>query len=333
MRNGPDRRAFLAWAAYTAASRCVTAGPPPENCNLPTNLIQSLPEGKAFTPETTVLPRRTISSLTGSELGKLFDDLTRAYTVLKSRSDQRADDPTGLLYQGWLHDYYCGSGGHDVHRSWFFLPWHRAFVYFHELILRGILGDHFRLPVWDWENVDAVPYFYRNWAASHGCEQFSVGLNGKVVSCSLQAWLLSETPGQDFLGTDQQSGNAQAGPHTFVHSQIGGLLADPKTAAADPLFYAHHTNVDRFWCYWRRHYQFGDRPEWLQKSFCFFDGHGQPVKITVQDLVSEERLGYQYPQSPTVDLYPFQTVIGNLSGAARAVSFPTPDLNRFLNLP
>lgn len=64
-----------------------------------------------------------------------------------------------------VHAHHCTEAGQfQVHWSWFFLPWHRAYLYFMERHLANIVtavlkkdGDTFALPYWDWENVREVP--------------------------------------------------------------------------------------------------------------------------------------------------------------------------------
>jgi polyphenol oxidase len=63
------------------------------------------------------------------------------------------------------HAHHCtGQGTFQVHWSWFFLPWHRAYLYFFERNLAhaltakvGVKTAGFALPYWDWENQRAIP--------------------------------------------------------------------------------------------------------------------------------------------------------------------------------
>ena len=54
-------------------------------------------------------------------------------------------------------------------------------------------------------------------------------------------------------------GRLESNPHNKVHVYVGGapsdssiygLMADPGTAALDPIFYLHHCNIDRLWGVW-----------------------------------------------------------------------------------
>jgi tyrosinase len=55
------------------------------------------------------------------------------------------------------------------------------------------------------------------------------------------------------------SGNLESNPHNQVHVDVGGfnsdqtvwgLMSDPDIAALDPIFYLHHSNIDRMWAAW-----------------------------------------------------------------------------------
>ncbi len=64
------------------------------------------------------------------------------------------------------HALHCTETDHDlqVHWSWFFLPWHRAYLFFLERRLASIIakvfggnGNDFALPYWDWERHKEIP--------------------------------------------------------------------------------------------------------------------------------------------------------------------------------
>jgi len=65
-------------------------------------------------------------------------------------------------------------------------------------------------------------------------------------------------PVTGFLHDGGTSGNLEGNPHNLVHVYTGGivsnsnygLMADPGTAALDPIFYLHHANIDRMWEVW-----------------------------------------------------------------------------------
>jgi tyrosinase len=66
-------------------------------------------------------------------------------------------------------------------------------------------------------------------------------------------------PDTGFSHSGETSGNLESNPHNQVHVYVGGnapdnqtygLMSDPGIAALDPIFYLHHSNIDRMWAAW-----------------------------------------------------------------------------------
>jgi polyphenol oxidase len=117
---------------------------------------------------------------------------------------------------------------------------------------------------------------------------------------------------RQFLGSPYRAGDEPfkgAGciehvPHTPIHIWTGhqnqlhredmGIFY---AAGRDPIFYAHHANVDRMWYLWKpvgeKRKNFTD-PDWLESSFLFYDENKNLVKVKVKDSVDESKLGYVY---------------------------------------
>ena len=81
-------------------------------------------------------------------------------------------------------------------------------------------------------------------------------------------------------------------------------MGNPSTAAADPIFYVHHSNIDRLWNLWLA--QGGGRHDplstssWRNKSYTFFDENGNPVVMKTCDILRcAEQLNYTYESEPT----------------------------------
>ncbi len=248
--------------------------------------------------ETDVVTRRSFRSWKKWE----WDELALAYRTLAQRSPS---DPTSLVWQAALHGYYMSAD--DIHANWFFLPWHRAFLYFHELILRSIIRPTFRLPVWDWEEHDSpkklLPDEFRHLpdAPVSGCNPLRPIQNNPypITPCVAQAWLLSSD--LNFLGGPSKTSRASLGPHHLIHGRVGAVMNNLAVAAADPLFYAHHGNIDRMWWHWSNNYAglisgmpAQDRDAWHKRQFVFFDPSGKPVTLSVGELQDIRKLGYSY---------------------------------------
>jgi tyrosinase len=130
-------------------------------------------------------------------------------------------------------------------------------------------------------------------------------------------------------------------PHGQVHNWVAGLfgsppmaglMADFPTAARDPIFWLHHSNVDRLWESW---VQLGHvtepippDPNWLTndfnsdtgRSYEFFDKTGTQVTTirVVNEVLDLSTLGYEYEALTTLAGCPeFLTApLGGLEAAA-----------------
>ncbi len=103
-------------------------------------------------------------------------------------------------------------------------------------------------------------------------------------------------------------------PHNSVHNCIGGLPPIPNgpwgnmtnnLSPVDPLFFLHHSNMDRLWDVWTRKQQAlklpylpgkADLPGYEKEPFLFYvDGDGRQVGAsTAKDYVSTTRFQYDY---------------------------------------
>ncbi|KAL2931948.1 Polyphenol oxidase chloroplastic [Bienertia sinuspersici] len=99
-------------------------------------------------------------------------------------------------------------------------------------------------------------------------------------------------------------GSVEYVPHGTVHVWTGDRnqpnfenMGNFYSAARDPIFFAHHGNVDRMWSIWKTlggNRQDPTDTDWLDASFIFYDENAQPVRIRVRDCVDTNRLGYTY---------------------------------------
>lgn len=72
------------------------------------------------------------------------------------------------------------------------------------------------------------------------------------------------------------------------------------SAARDPIFSAHHANIDRLWTIWRRLRD--DIPEivdpaWLDTYFYFHDENAQLVRVKLSNCLDFDRLPYIYVEA------------------------------------
>src|SRR5687767_13534928 len=91
--------------------------------------------------------RKNIMSLT--ETSPELVALRAGVAAMRARP---ASDPTGWQAQANIHNDHCPHG------NWFFLPWHRAYLFYFEGICRAASGDDsFNLPYWNWTSQRPLP--------------------------------------------------------------------------------------------------------------------------------------------------------------------------------
>ena len=219
------------------------------------------------------------------------------------------------------------------HGNYYFLPWHRMYIYWFERILRDASGDpELALPYWNYTSPAArtLPEVYRVpaiasnplYVAERNTDAGGVNNGARLpASAAATAWLPFRLVN---FSTALPSGAAFGGRvvdrpvhlmptmgsfesyHNVMHVLIGGengYMSDPTAASRDPIFFAHHANVDRLWNRWLdqgggRANPLDDRT-WMDTRFKFFDEKGRPREIAVRDALDEQKLGYRYDDDPT----------------------------------
>ncbi|KAJ8761495.1 hypothetical protein K2173_001629 [Erythroxylum novogranatense] len=103
---------------------------------------------------------------------------------------------------------------------------------------------------------------------------------------------------------DPGAGTIETTPHTQLHIWCG----DPRqpngenmgnfySAGRDPLFFAHHSNVDRMWNIWKklkkRNKDISDT-DYLESTFAFYDENKNLVRVKVKDSLDSRKLGYDF---------------------------------------
>ncbi len=93
-------------------------------------------------------------------------------------------------------------------------------------------------------------------------------------------------------------GTVEASPHVPVHTWTGNPKAKIATSdmgnsqfsAFDPIFHAHHSNIDRLWEVWKalakgNHQDITD-PDYLNTEFLFYDENGNLVKVKISQALN-----------------------------------------------
>jgi polyphenol oxidase len=264
-----------------------------------------------------IVERKALSAYTQAEIARL----RAAYAAMRALP---RNDPRSWLMQANLHASYCGqceNSTEQVHGSWSFLPFHRAFLYYHERILGSLTGeiDKFRLPLWEWENARMFPQAYiapanagnALWDAKRNAFMLSGSALPESDATADRVALLDDIA--DFLtfgGGPTTGGALESDPHNVMHVDIG-MQEPPWTdmgnlgySARDPLFYTHHANLDKLWHRWNA---LGRKnpadAEFLTLRWTFYDEHGSLVSISAADVIDHRqnlRYAYESGSSTTV---------------------------------
>jgi hypothetical protein len=286
----PSRREFLARSSLAAGAALLAAQPSE-------GLAQ--PAGP--------LVRKNIKTLdpNGPEVTKLRN----AFSVLEARTQTSPQDPTGWLAQANIHRNSC------THANWWFFPWHRAYLYYFEQILRAVAGDpSLTLPYWDWSDPEtrAIPgpfwtrYLYRVYRGP-GIGPTSQVPDEYVDPDAVIAPILNITDFATFGGAAATAPLQQAGagwlegsPHNTVHSWVGGAMGIVAWSAQDPIFWLHHANIDRLWTVWDAQHpnSYPTDSTWLHQPFRFVAVNGQAVTITPSQVLTTTALNYRYDTQP-----------------------------------
>jgi tyrosinase len=170
------------------------------------------------------------------------------------------------------YQYWAGIHGLPLpisctHGTPLFLPWHRAYLYYFEQYLMD-QEPGVTLPWWDWSTQQGVPPIYADTSAPNPLSgspitgipdsQFAgqqispvtdtyrvPGRPGALPNAAHVQWLINLETFADFTQQVEQT-------HNNVHSWVGGTMDEIPVAAFDPIFWAHHTMIDRIWALWQQ---------------------------------------------------------------------------------
>jgi tyrosinase len=276
-----------------------------------------------------IFTRKNVYSLSPAEI----DAIRLGVATMKKRV---ATDPTSWAYQAKMHAVDAGGilANQDQcqHRQFFFFSWHRMFIFYFEKILRKASGSPtLTLPYWNYTDVAAqaaLPDAWRNPANTTTNSLYNstrsavynggAGLPAADVSYAsgfaLTNFTAATAATPSFGGRTVTapahfpagggSGRIEQSPHNNVHNDIGGEMATGESPR-DPIFWLHHSNIDRLWKRWialggGRTNPTGDTA-WMTQSFTFFDENGAAVSLTGAQIVNTvSQLGYRYDDDPLV---------------------------------
>jgi tyrosinase len=276
------------------------------------------------------------------KLGNPGDDLDWYGKAVADLQRRPATDPTNWRYLAAIHGYINPpfpqtAAQHDFwaqcqHQTWYFLPWHRAYVIcFEQIVAAAVVKvggpQGWALPYWNYSDpanhnqarllpAAFVPQRHpggeNNPLWVRGRNSTTANFNIPDQDVSLHNLTYSHFTGGSagahpgfggpqtaFSHGGQVNGGLEDVPHNQIHDDIGGLMGDPRTAALDPIFWLHHANIDRLWEVWSK--TLGNAnpidPNWLANlSFKFHDAAGSVLTFTASQVLDTTTLlhGYRY---------------------------------------
>ena len=320
---------------YSSAMKSVPAGefvevgvardPLVNNCMHLARYIGTVSPPFSAIPALAPFVRQSIAALTPAQIASL----QHGVAVMMSRP---ASDPTSWRFQANIHGTYDSATtpaemevwNNCEHGSYYFLSWHRMYLYFFDRILRAAAGDpNLVLPYWNWTDPAqrTLPLAFRQPAnASNplyiappnrpaaldaGTASLGAGTVDYSVAFADVNFDSMTGSGASFGGQiaspmqfNGPHGAFESQPHDVVHVALGGLKSDPDTAAQDPIFWLHHANIDRMWNRWLK--QGGGRADpsdaaWRNTKFTFFDEAGHAVYLSGAEVIDTVgQLNYRY---------------------------------------
>jgi len=258
--------------------------------------------------------RKSASNLSANEL----TDLRDAFSAVYGLTDER-----GYGFYAGVHGLplptYCEHG------TLLFLPWHRAYLYFFERALvdalrraRGNQAATVSVPWWDWTSAQAhttgLPAGYRPAGRSGAANPLAAG--PVTLSRADLALVRARLPGAITGGATPRTVRDPDLPdelprvptvtralqsttfdgfsrllesiHGGVHGWVGGAMTAVPVAAFDPIFYAHHSMIDRLWYLWQI------SPRGVNPPATLLDRALPPFPVTVRQMLDISTLGYEY---------------------------------------
>jgi tyrosinase len=191
----------------------------------------------------------------------------------------------------------------------FFLPWHRCFVFYFEKIVATVSGrPDFALPYWNYSTDDSQtrgvipPQFAMQDDPDFGSLFDGKRRNGVNAGNPIQQGSTGDPLALSALTQTTYSPNgAEAGfcqeldfgLHGAVHVLVGGPtnMGSVPYAAQDPIFWMHHSNIDRLWASWNAA---GYTNPPLDQTFTFADGTGMALQANISDYLDLSKLDYSY---------------------------------------
>jgi tyrosinase len=249
--------------------------------------------------------RRNIANLAPN------DPIIQTYQDAVTKMQQLpSSDGRNWTKQAEIHQNHCPHG------NWWFLPWHRAYLFNFENIIRKLTGNaDFALPYWNWTTSPSIPAPFWSGSlldANRTANQSSQASTSVCGATNIQNNVLSET--NFFLFASAQAtgqrdkngyGALEGGPHNYVHGFVGGDMGT-YMSPLDPVFWCHHNMIECLWVDWNINKGNANTNDTAWSNFTFndfVDGDGNPAPIQVATTLLMPLLSYQFePCAPGATL-------------------------------
>ncbi len=230
------------------------------------------------------------------------------------------------LKTAWDNCTHSESGDEEIH----FLVWHRFYIYHFEKIVRKLSGyEEFALPYWGYTDTEdttfsrTMPAYFRNAstalfeAARLDSLNEGIPISGRATR-KLSLTKLNENHLYRFFNK-----NIDVAPHGAMHNYIGfgndttgksrqnkvwqqntyGMMSEVATAAFDPIFWTHHSNIDRIWQQWTNspngQQVLLEELKSVPWNYVFFDEDGNKVQYTIDEVFEQVyEMDYDFDDTP-----------------------------------
>jgi tyrosinase-like protein/polyphenol oxidase-like protein len=176
------------------------------------------------------------------------------------------------------------------------------------------LPPAFRLPTWNVDGTDQPNPLYTSHRAPGINDGAALPPNLVSFEGAFSFTNFTDLPAPGFGGGRAPAtqfsrfpGALDGVPHGTVHGLVGGptggdceqgWMSDPYCSPRDPVFWVHHTNIDRLWVNWLARGGGRANPTdrvWLKTRFPFYDENGARVTMTAADILDTvKQLHYKY---------------------------------------
>ncbi len=275
---------------------------------------------------------RTRRAVSLSDAGPDLVTYAEGVRLMRERSAADPMDVLGWEYQSLMHGNPTATPrrrgeprdwSQCQHGTWFFLPWHRMYLFQLERIIARLTGEpEFALPYWDY--VSAVDVSIPDAFLDTDSPLFDANRDFRPFPMLPAPETWAQTGTFVALGGGMRrypvhrgktSGSLEQNPHNLIHGVVGGAQGDMSgfQSPLDPLFWIHHCNIDRLWEVWAAQPGRSNpwQRSWRRTSFDFPDPDGRQ-SWTCAEVMSTAERGYEYDD---ISLPTSQRALGASMGA------------------